>query len=186
MFTVVLNVHGQYTGVFITLLVAPGNSLLALLLIRFAKLGNRLFLQPAFLALHKADLLVLGAVGEKVDPVLQAAVHSLFGFCQLILFELLHLGRSPLGIDLGIVDREIHCFEAAHIRGQILLEAAANISARCITAGKEVVRATNAVHVQAVRDVEDGTIDGEVQGFALFVAIVLGELLRSKVNWSAL
>lgn len=170
-----LGIVSRLTGV------VSGQSLLSTLGNPGAKRSLGLLLEPIFFELDISHLLVLGAVGEEINPVLQSVVNLLRRDDLLLGFEDLQLGTSPLRVVLLVVDGEVHFFQTAQIGSQVFLEAASDKGARGITAGKDAVGASGAVHVAALGDVIDGTVDGEIDGFGFVGAIVGLELVEGVV-----
>lgn len=93
--------------------------------------------------------MVLLATSEEVDPVLQCVVNLLLGVPELLGLDLLELVLAPVGVNLGIIDGEIHDFDAAHICCAVVGEAARYETAGSVTAGKVVVGASGTVNATA-------------------------------------
>lgn len=173
----------------IQLLLLLGMSWLSLrpaLLSRRTKLPPGLLLQPILLPLHVAHLVVLFAVSEKVDPVPERIMHLALCPNQLHLLHLLHLGRGPLGVRLRIVQRQEHVLYASHVGRAILSKAACDKSSSGVTACEVVVGASRAVDVAPEGDVEDGAVDGDVDGLGGVFAVVGSELLGGQVDGTLL
>lgn len=161
-------------------------SLRPALLSRRTKLSPRLLLQPILLPLHVAHLVVLFAVSKKVDPVLQRIMHLTLCPNQLHLLHLLHLGSGPLGVRLRVVQRQEHVLHASHVGRAILGKAPCDKGPGGIAACEVVVGASGAVDVAPEGDVEDGAVDGDVDGFGRVFAVVGGELLGGQVDGTLL
>lgn len=84
-------------------------------------------------------------------------------------------GAQSLHIIL-LVDGDKHLLDAGQIMREILLETPRYERAGGITAGEKVVIASRTVHHAVGGDVEDGAIDGEVDGEGSVSAVVEGEL----------
>lgn len=151
-----------------------------------AKLALGKLLQPALLPDDVANLVILGTVCEKVHPALKLAVNSRLGLLHLLLLHGGHLGRGPLGVDLGVVDGEVHLFDAAHIGVQVLLEATRDKRAGGIAPSKDAVGAALAVHVKPIADVVDGAVNGEIERLALLGSVKCSKFGRCKVDWDGL
>ena len=82
---------------------------------------------------------------------------------------------QPLNIFL-VVHRDKHLLDTGELVREILLETARDKGARGVAAGEEVVVARGAVHHAVGGDVEDGAVDGEVDGEGGVGAVVEGEL----------
>lgn len=82
---------------------------------------------------------------------------------------------QPLNF-LLVVHRDKHLLHAGEVVREILLETARDEGARGVAAGEEVVVSRGAVHHAVGGDVEDGAVDGEVDGEGAVGAIVEGEL----------
>lgn len=106
-------------------------------------------LQPVWLSLDISDPVILLATSKEVDPVLQCVVDLLLGVPELLGLDLLELVLTPVGVNLGIIDGEVHDFDPAHICGAVVGEAARYETAGSITAGKVVVGASGTVDATA-------------------------------------
>lgn len=76
---------------------------------------------------------------------------------------------------LLIIDRDKHLLHARQIVREVLLETTRHESARRVAAGEEVVVPAGAVHHAVCGDVEDGAVDGEIDGEGGVGAVVEGE-----------
>ena len=77
---------------------------------------------------------------------------------------------------LLIVNGDKHLLGAGEVVREVFLETARDEGARGVAAGEEVVVSRGAVHHAVGGDVEDGAVDGEVDGEGAVGAIVEGEL----------
>ena len=77
---------------------------------------------------------------------------------------------------LLIVNGDKHLLGAGEVVREVFLETARDEGARGVAAGEEVVVARGTVHHAVGGDVEDGAVDGEVDGEGAVGAIVEGEL----------
>ena len=85
-------------------------------------------------------------------------------------------------VRLGVVEGQVHLLDAAHVGGAVVGEAARDVGARGVAAGKVVVGASRAVDAAAGGDVVDGAVDGEVDGLGVVGAVVGGEFFESEVE----
>lgn len=90
----------------------------------------------------------------------------------ILLSSKLPLATRQLRVLLGVVDRDIHFLHAIEIRCQVLLEAARNKGPCGVATGEEVVAAAGSVDDRVGGDIEDCTIDGEVDRQGGISAIV--------------
>lgn len=167
---------------------SPSTSLIrtlgSLLLRLLAKLPPRQLFQPTLLPLHLANLKVVLArlTLEHAAPPVNRILHPLLGQPRLPLpplFEFCLLNPLPSSfplqlptLSLFIVDRYIRLLGSTDIRCQVFLETAGDESTRGITAGEKVVAAAGTVDVAAGRDVVDGAVQCNVDGFQRVAAIV--------------
>lgn len=77
---------------------------------------------------------------------------------------------------LLIVNGDKHLLGAGEVVREVFLETARDEGARGVAAGEEVVVARGTVHHAVGGDVEDGAVDGEVDGEGGVGAVVEGEL----------
>ena len=82
---------------------------------------------------------------------------------------------QPLNF-LLLVHGDEHLLHAGEVVREILLETARDEGARGVAAGEEVVVSRGTVHHAVGGDVEDGAVDGEVDGEGGVSAVVEGEL----------
>lgn len=88
-------------------------------------------------------------------------------------------GTAPLLL-LDIINRHKHLLHTPHVGGEVFLETARHEGAGGIAAGEEVVVAAGAVDEWVGGDVEDGAVDGEVDGEGRVGAVVGGELVGGE------
>lgn len=98
---------------------------------------------------------------------------------RLSILELLdtqigQLLRGPVRIRLWVVDGQEHGLDAAQVGRAILLEAACDVGAGCVDAGKDVVGAAGTIDAATVGDVEDCAVDGQVERFLGIGAVKFG------------
>lgn len=87
---------------------------------------------------------------------------------------------------LNILHRDEHFLGTDEIRRQVVLETARHEGAGCVAPGEEIVAPAGSVDSWIRGDVEDGAVDGEVDGQIWVGAIVEGELGGCQVNWAGL
>lgn len=149
------------------------------LLRRIAQFALRLGARPPRGPLDVADKVILLAVLEEVDPMRQGVVDFLLGSLQLLFLERVELGLGELAVDRGIVEREEHLLDTAHVGRPVFAEATSDEAAAGVNAREHVVRPTLTVGVRVGRHVVNGSVDGQVDGLALDGSVVLGELVES-------
>lgn len=110
-----------------------------------AQLPLRLLLQPVDPPLDAADVSVLFVVAEELNPVLERIVHLPVGLLPLLLAHLLELRGRKVLVDLGVLDRQEHLLDSAHVGRAVLGKAPRHVGARGVDAGKELVRAAGPV-----------------------------------------
>lgn len=142
-----------------------------------AQLLFRLLFQPVEPPLDAADVSILFVVAEELDPVLQRVVQLPFSLLALPLAHLLELRGRKLLVDLGVLERQKHLLDAAHVGRAVLGEAACDVGARGVDAGKELVRAAGAVGAAVRGDVVNGAVDGNVDRLVLVRAVKSSEFL---------
>lgn len=122
------------------------------------------------------NLKIFLIISEEAFPVLYCSP-DLPPSCPNIPFtpDLPLPGAQSLHIIL-LVDGDKHLLDAGQIMREILLETPRYERAGGITAGEKVVIASRTVHHAVGGDVEDGAIDGEVDGEGSVSAVVEGEL----------
>lgn len=138
--------------------------------------------KPAALALDAADVPVLLALAEEVDPVLERLVDLPLGLLELPGAHLGELGGGEVRVHLRVVEGQEHFLDAAHVGSAVVGEAARHVGARRVDAGKVLVRAARAVGPPVGRDVVDAAVDGQVDGLVLVLAVEAGELLGGQVD----
>lgn len=85
-----------------------------------------------------------------------------------------HLLLRRRDTPIYIVDRHKHFLNAPQVRRKILLKATRHERARRIAPRKEIVAPARAVDCAVGGDVEDGAVDGEVEGERVVGAVVEG------------
>lgn len=106
-------------------------------------------LQPVWLTFDISDPVILLATSKEIDPVLQCVVNLLLCVPELLGLDLLELFLTPVGVNLGIIDGEVHELDPAHICCAVVGEAARYETAGSITGGKVVVRTSGTVNAAA-------------------------------------
>lgn len=87
---------------------------------------------------------------------------------------------------LNILHGDKHFLRTDQIPRQIFLETARDEGARGVAPGEEIVAPAGPVDGRVGRDVEDGAVDGEVDGEGGVGAIVEGEFGGGEVNGTGL
>lgn len=118
--------------------------------------------KPVLGPLHVADLGVLGAVLEEAHPVQQALVDAPQRVRALLLLQRCQLLGAPVRVDLGVVERQVHLLDPAHVGCPVLREAPCYVAPRRVHAREVTVRAIRAVRAPVRGHVVDGAVDGEV------------------------
>lgn len=112
-------------------------------------------------------------VPKEAFPPLHSLLNTSPRITEFLLAADLPLRRRQLLLD--IVNRHEHLLHAAQVRRQILSKAARHKCARGVPPGEEIVAPAGAVDDWIGRDVEDGPVDGEVDGQGAVGAVVEGE-----------
>lgn len=102
-------------------------------------------------------------IPEKALPSRNSLLNLLSSQSNLPLLSNLPLSRRNLFI-LDILHWQKHLFHPDQVGGEIFLEATRHEGARCISPGEEPVAPAWSVHGWVGGDVEDGPVDGEVDG----------------------
>lgn len=132
------------------------------------------------------NLKILLVIPEEILPMLHLRAHHRLRLPRLPLTPDLPLPAAQLRVLFLVIDGDIHLLDTVQIRGKVLLETARDESARGVAAGEEVVAPARAVHHGVGGDVEDGAVDGEVDGEGGVGAVVEGELVGGEVERAAL
>ena len=95
--------------------------------------------------------------------------------------NLLLPGAQPLHIIL-IVDGNKHLLDAGQVVREILLETPRHERTSGVAAGEKVVVAAGTIHHAICGHVEDGAVNGQVDGEGRVCAVVEGELRGVQVD----
>lgn len=87
---------------------------------------------------------------------------------------LLRLRKLLLLLTVFVIDGDKHLLNTGQVRGEIILETPRDERAGGVPPGEETVHAPWAVDARVCRDVEDGAVQGEVDGEIWVGAIVQG------------
>lgn len=136
-----------------------------------------LLLGQIFQADHLSHRKVLLVVTEEILPVSHLLPHLAQRHPPILLPPNLPLPTAQLLVFLLILKGDEHLLHTRKVMREVLLETARHKRTSCIPAREEVVAAARAVDEPVSGDVEDGAVDGDVDGEGGVGAVVEGELV---------
>lgn len=132
-------------------------------------------------SLDGPHLRILRAVRKEIHPMLNTILNLLLGIPAFLLFQLLQRSATVLTVDLRIVFRKVHQFDAAQIRRNVFSEAASYEGASAICASEACVGTAGAVETTSIRDIVDRTVDREVERKSRVCAVIFLQFYGCKL-----